>query len=64
MKNFKQIQLFTKDECDYMLSFGTPYKPHNRYPQRGISVEESYIKLSLNPELKSFVLNRFYEHFN
>lgn len=64
MKNLKQIQMFTKDECDYMLSFGKQYNPHNRYTQRGISVQESYVRLSLNPNLKSFVLNKFYEHFN
>jgi predicted 2-oxoglutarate/Fe(II)-dependent dioxygenase YbiX len=63
MKNFNQMQVFTQDECDYMLSFGTQYRPHNRYPQRGISVQESHIRLSSNPELKSFVVNKFYEHF-
>jgi hypothetical protein len=63
MKNLKQIQVFTKDECDYMLSLGSEWKPHSRYKQKGLSVLESYVVPSKNLKLKKLLLDKLCNDF-
>ena len=64
MKNLKQIQTFTKEECDYMLLHGSPWLPHSRYKQQDLSVKESYVILSENLELKKLLIDKLGNSFN
>lgn len=64
MKNIKQIQTFTKEDCDYMLSLASEWKPHNRYKQPGLSVTEFAVSPSKNLKLKKLLIDKLGNSFN
>lgn len=64
MKNLKQKIIFTKEECDYMLSLGSEWGSHSRYKQQGLSVKEKYVTPSKNLKLKKLLIDRLGNEYN
>lgn len=64
MKNLKEKVIFTKEECDYMLSLGSEWSTHSRYKQQGLSVKESYVTPSKNLKLKKLLIDKLGNDYN